>query len=56
MKFQYNLIFENKKHEQKYTKSMISNNLTFLMVMLQNMLSPAKPIINSIKKWVVYKE
>ncbi len=50
MKIQYNLIFENKKHEQKKTKSNISNVLTFLMVMLQNMISRAGNSTTWLKK------
>jgi hypothetical protein len=40
MKIQYNLIFENKKHEKKYTKFKIFNVLTFLMFLLQYMILP----------------
>jgi hypothetical protein len=52
MKIQYNLIFENKKHEKKYTKFKILNVLTFLMYLLQYMISPE---INKVARSLVYE-
>jgi hypothetical protein len=40
MKIQYNLIFESKKQQQKYSKFKNLNVLTIFMVLLQYMISP----------------